>query len=54
MINKIEKPKNKQDLIRALNAASFRMVDVYEGSDIKNIPTKDIIERKNLTVIIIG
>lgn len=54
MLNKIQKPKNKQDLIRALNAASFQIFDVYEDSDIKNMPTKEIIQRKNLTVIIIG
>lgn len=54
MLNKIQKPKTKQDLIRAINQANIKSISVYEGSDIRNLPSKESIERSNKTVIILG
>lgn len=54
MLTKIKKPQTKQELIRALGQANVRTVTVYEGSDLRTLPSKDMIERSKQTVIIIG
>jgi len=54
MLTKVQKPKTKQELIKALSQANVRTVMVYEGSEVRGLPSKDVIERSRQTVIIIG
>jgi len=54
MLTKVQKPRTKQELIKALSQANVRTVMVYEGSDLRALPSKDQIERSKQTVIIIG
>lgn len=54
MLTKIQKPKTKQELIKALSQANVRTVMVYEGSDLRALPSKEVIERSRQTVIVIG
>lgn len=54
MLTKVQKPKTKQDLIKALGQANVRTVTVYEGSDLRSLPSRDVLERTKQTVIIIG
>ena len=54
MLTTVQKPKTKQELIKALNQANVKTVMVYEGSDLRGLPSKDMIERSKQTVIIIG
>lgn len=54
MLNKIQKPKTKQELIKALTQANVRTVMVYEGSDLRGLPSKEVIERLRQTVIVIS
>ena len=53
MLSKIQKPKTKQELIKALQSASIQTVVVYEGSDLNLIPSKsDLIRRKDTVIIL--
>jgi len=54
MLTKVQKPKTKQELIKSLTQANIRTVMVYEGSEVRGLPSKDVIERSKQTVIIIG
>lgn len=54
MLTTTQKPKTKQELIRALTQANVKSVTVYEGSDLRGLPSRDVIQRANQTVIIIG
>jgi len=38
MLSKVQKPKSKQDLIKALQSATIQSVTVYEGSRCKSHP----------------
>jgi hypothetical protein len=53
MLSKVQKPKSKQELIKALQSASIQSVTVYEGSDINLIPSKSDLIRLKASVIIV-
>ena len=54
MLTKHQTPKTKQELIKALTQANVRTVAVYEGEDIRSLPSRDTIQRAKQTVIIVG
>ena len=53
MLSKIQKPKTKHELIRALQSAPIKSVAVYEGSDLGSLPAKTDLVRQGSTVILI-
>lgn len=53
MLSKVQKPKTKQDLIKALHSASVQAVSVYEGTDVNLIPSKSDLIRQKASVIIL-
>ena len=53
MLSKIQKPKTKQELIRALQSASIQSVTVYEIDDLVQIPSKSELIRQKVSVIIL-
>lgn len=53
MLSKIQKPKSKQELIKALQSASIKTLNVYEGSELNQLPAKPDLIRQGCTVIVI-
>jgi hypothetical protein len=53
MLSKIQKPKTKQELIRALQSASIQSVTVYEMDDLNQMPTKSELIRLKASVIVV-
>lgn len=53
MISKIQKPKTKQELIKALQSASIQSVAVYEIDDLKDMPTRSDLIRLKASVIVV-
>jgi hypothetical protein len=53
MLSKVQKPKTKQELIKALQSTSIQSVTVYEGSDLNLIPSKTDLIRQKASVIIL-
>jgi len=53
MLSKVQKPKSKQELIKALQSATIQSVTVYEGSDVNLIPSKSDLIRLKASVIIV-
>lgn len=53
MISKIQKPKTKQELVKALQSAPIKSFEIYEGSDLNQLPAKSELTRKAATVIVI-
>ena len=53
MLSKVQKPKSKQELIKALQAASIRSVEVYEAEGLANLPAKPDLIRQRATVIVV-
>ncbi|CAN1505054.1 hypothetical protein MCEREM21A_00617 [Sphingomonadaceae bacterium] len=53
MLSKIQKPKTKQELIKALQSSSIQSIAVYEGSDVNLIPSKSDLIRQKSSVIIL-
>ena len=53
MLSKVHKPKTKQDLIRALQSASIKSFEIYEGSGVNQLPSKSDITRQKASVIIV-
>ena len=53
MLSKIQKPKSKQDLIRALQSAPIKSLEIYEGSEVNELPSKPDLIRQGATVIVI-
>lgn len=51
MINKIQKPKTKQDLIKAINQANIKSILVYEGEEISRINRTHLDPKMGYTVI---
>lgn len=53
MLSKVHKPKSKQDLIRALQLAPIKSFEIYEGSGISKLPSKnDLIRKENVLIVI--
>ncbi|WP_397575770.1 hypothetical protein [Sphingorhabdus sp.] len=53
MLSKIQKPKSKQELIKALQSAPIKTLNVYEGSELSQLPAKSDLIRQGCTVIVI-
>lgn len=53
MLGKIVKPKTKAELLKALQAASFRSFDVLEGEGINQLPSKADLTRWGATVVVL-
>jgi len=53
MLSKIQKPKSKQELIKALQSAPIKTFKVYEETEINQLPSKADLVRQGSTVIII-
>jgi hypothetical protein len=53
MLSKVQKPKTKQELVKAIQACPFSKFQVYENSEIKNIPSKEHMSRMNYTIIVL-
>ncbi len=53
MLSKIQKPKTKQDLIRALQSAPIKSFEIYEGAEVNQLPNKSDLSRQAATVIVI-
>ncbi len=53
MLSKIQKPKSKQELIKALQSAPIRSFDIYEEGELNRLPSKSDLTRQAATVIIV-
>jgi len=53
MLSKIQKPKTKQDLIKALQSAPIKSFEIYESSELNQLPAKSDLIRQAKTVIVI-
>ena len=53
MLSKVQKPKSKSDLIKAIQSAQVQSVAVYEGSNVNLIPSKSDLIRQKASVIIL-
>jgi hypothetical protein len=53
MLSKIQKPKTKQDLIKALQSAPIKSFEIYEGNDISCLPSKSDLVRQKVTVVVV-
>lgn len=54
MLGKTVMPKTKAELIRALQAASFRSFEIYEGDSLRVIPSSDRLRKSRSTAIIMS
>ncbi len=53
MLSKVQKPRAKQELIKALQSASIQSVTVYEESDLNLLPSKMDLIRQKASIIIV-
>jgi uncharacterized protein YydD (DUF2326 family) len=53
MLSKIQKPKSKQELIKALQSAPIKSFEIYEDTEINQLPSKADITRQKASVIIV-
>jgi hypothetical protein len=53
MLSKVQKPKSKQELIKALQSASIQLVTVYEIDDLNKLPSKSDLIRSKSSVIVV-
>jgi hypothetical protein len=53
MLSNTVSPKTKAELIRALQAASFRSVEVFEADRLSSMPSADQLKRVGATMIMI-
>lgn len=53
MLSKIQKPKSKQDLIKALQSAPIKSFEIYEGPEVNQLPAKSDLIRQGASVILI-
>lgn len=54
MLSKIQKPKTKQELIKALQASPIKSFEIYEGSEVNQLPAKSDLSRNNVSVILVN
>ena len=54
MLTKTISPKTKAELIAALQAASFRTIEVYETDRLGAVPRLDALRRANSVVIVVS
>ena len=53
MLSKTIMPKTKAELVRAIQAASFRSFDVYEGDRLAALPAVADLKRAGATVVVL-
>jgi len=53
MLSRVQKPKSKSELIKAIQSAQVQSVAVYEGTDIHQLPSKADLIRNKASVIIV-
>ncbi|MCZ8018672.1 hypothetical protein [Novosphingobium sp.] len=53
MLSKIQKPKTKQELIKALQSAPIKSFEIYEGSEVSLMPQKNELTRQGATIIVL-
>lgn len=53
MLSKVQKPKTKQDLVRAISQANLVSFDLYEGTNLSKMPTKHDLTRRNSVVVVL-
>ncbi len=53
MLTKTQKPKTKQELIRVLQSAPIKSVEVYEGADLALLPSANALSRSGSSLIVI-
>lgn len=53
MLSKLQKPKTKQDLVKAISQANLASFDLYEGTDLTKVPTKYDLTRTNAVVLVL-
>ena len=53
MLSKIQKPKTKQELIKALQSAPIKSFEIYEESEVNQLAPKSELARQGSTVIVI-
>jgi len=53
MLSKIQKPKTKLELIKALQSATIKSFEIYEGPELNKLPAKSDLIRQGTTVIVI-
>jgi hypothetical protein len=53
MLSKVQKPKTKQDLVKAISQANLASFQLYEGTDLSKVPSKQDLTRTNAVVLIL-
>lgn len=53
MLTKSISPKTKAELIRALQAATFRKVEVFEGERLSQLPSIDQLKKAATVVVLL-
>lgn len=53
MLSKLQKPKTKQDLLKAISQANLASFDLYEGNNLARVPTKYDLTRANAVVLVL-
>jgi len=53
MLSKTVSPKTKAELIRALQAASIRSFDIFEGDQLGQLPSFSSLKRSGATIVVI-
>lgn len=53
MLSKVSKPKNRQELIKALQSSKAQSVTVFEGADLNSLPSKQDLIRQGASVVIL-
>lgn len=53
MLSKVQKPKTKQELVKAISQANLASFDLYEGNDLTKVPTKHDLTRSNSAVVVL-
>ena len=53
MLSRVSVPKSKAELIRALQKASFRSFEIYEGTALSKLPVGSLLARTGDTAIVL-
>jgi hypothetical protein len=53
MINKIQKPRTKQELIKAISRSNIKNIEIYEDNELNKLPLVDALKRQKYTVILL-
>jgi hypothetical protein len=53
MLSKVQKPKTKQELVKAISQANLASFDLYEGDALTKVPAKHDLTRTNSVVLVL-